>query len=123
MDQNFLYLYKQLSGKSAREATSPDASGPVLNFMAGLMDDSHTVILNALLDEVKKELDETEPGINAVEPAERTLEMVQSELQNLLDNMHWRLDEFRISWRSRLAPSGLLSYLRSNGWIETKDGS
>ncbi|MFC1584781.1 hypothetical protein ACFL5V_04470 [Fibrobacterota bacterium] len=122
MDQKFLYLYKQLIGKSANEMAHPGVMRPVSGFLAGLMDNSHTVVLHALLEELESE-GGGRHGQISIQPALNSLKALQLESENLEIDIRRRLNEFSINWSSRFAEGGLLPYLKSDGWVLEEDNA
>jgi hypothetical protein len=123
LDQNFLYLYKQLTGKSAYHIENSPAGASAPGFLAGLMDDNHTVVLNALLEEIQNEMQVKENGKIVSDPAGKTSEMVRTESRSVIIDIHRRLNEFKVNWKSRLSLSSLFPFLKSNGWFVFRNGS
>lgn len=123
MDQNFFYMYKQLADREAREVFDPEKLISVPEFIAGLMDHRHVVVLNVLLENLKNESrDLSEAGGSEIKPAKHTYEMVQAEFEKLSEDLRLRLDDFCLNWKNRFSRMTLFSYLESNGWIINQDG-
>ena len=122
MDNNFFHLYKQFTGKSAHDVIGSRHLDPIFSFMADLMDESHIVVLNPLLEELKKSYEKGDISLPPKAFASKTMELSYQEFRNLKIDMRKRLDEYAKNWQSRLSESALLPSLESSGWIEEKVG-
>jgi hypothetical protein len=122
LDQNFLHMYKQLTGKSALSAFS-GSTKPVDSFIAGLLDDSYVVVLNDVLDSLNGELQSGQsPNQAVLSPATESAKAVKSQFSNITVDMHQRLNEFVLTWDSRLKQEALLPYLQSTEWVIEQNG-